>query len=82
MLRNMGKKIETNVNFTKIMGFDFSFLVYVMNIKKLLKNYWGIYKHLQSKIFFLFIITYKMWKKIWICDSGIGIQVMYIIYTC
>jgi len=47
----MRKTLKPNVNFTKIMGFEFSCLIYVMNIKKLSRhnqNFPSSYHHIQD----------------------------------
>jgi len=41
----MRKKLEMNINITKIMGFDFNCLIYVMNIKKLSRQNKKISSH-------------------------------------
>lgn len=47
----MRKKLKTNVNYTKIMGFDFSCLIHVMNIYKISRqnqNFPSSHYHIQD----------------------------------
>jgi len=71
----MRKKLKTNVNYTKIMGFDFSCLTYVMTILKISrqnKKFPSSHHHIQDMKKKEFVTMYY----------ANGILAMYIIHTC